>query len=436
MRSMKVTCAALAIAAIFLFATVVATIQGEEAEVAAGWFDQWFPGRSEPLSALRSFLFDGAVSAKTQRPASLFARRLVMPDEDFVTENDTALEGTRRTLALRARDLRYAVRDRVDLKKADFAYARLEGVSLVGAQLQGARFEGSNMRHVRLDIAQLQGAVFESLDLTDSGFRGANLQGATFHHVDLHGANLSGAGLQGGAINESSLLGADFRFSRLQGADFRRTALRATNFMASRMEGTDFREANLRGARFDGFAACRLTPAGDRLCEPANIWRSRGLAPEVFDHRAIRATAPTEDRSALVQEWLASIPKGPLRDEAARRLSAFVEPGDDDQFAVSRTLNRLDPERMAGWFADTICPKEGSPYTWGVIEYLSPQPRVLSASTGAWTGSDNVRTSPPYAAAVARSLLDKASSPDICPGLQDLSEDYRRSLQSKAVGGW
>ncbi|MBK1656754.1 hypothetical protein [Paracraurococcus ruber] len=60
--------------AVLLFSWGVATIPGEATELQG------------PLRPLRATLFDGPVDPVTQSPVSIFSRRLVVPDEDFVPE--------------------------------------------------------------------------------------------------------------------------------------------------------------------------------------------------------------------------------------------------------------------------------------------------------------------------------------------------------------
>lgn len=102
-------------AAVVVFSCGLATIPNEWLEAGG------------PLARPRALLFDGEVDRTTQRPSSPFSRRLVLPDEDFLTEAQKkawadAPEAARgdlpRTVVLRGRDLRSAVLDRADLRKA------------------------------------------------------------------------------------------------------------------------------------------------------------------------------------------------------------------------------------------------------------------------------------------------------------------------------
>ena len=108
-----------------------------------------------PLTRPRALLFDGALDRTTQRLSSPFSRRLVLPDEDFLTEAqkkawtdapETARRDLPRTVVLRGRDLRSAVLDRADLRKADLTGARLDRASLEAAKLGHASLNGAQMQ--------------------------------------------------------------------------------------------------------------------------------------------------------------------------------------------------------------------------------------------------------------------------------------------------
>ena len=103
---------------VLLFSWLLATVPDEPLDV-SGPVITW----------LRAALFDGAVDPVTQRLQSPFSRRLVLLDQDFLTDAqkkawddtpDNVRNDLPRTLVLRGRDLRNAVLDRADLRKADF----------------------------------------------------------------------------------------------------------------------------------------------------------------------------------------------------------------------------------------------------------------------------------------------------------------------------
>jgi len=120
-----------------------------------------------PLAVLRSKLFDGGVDFVTQREASLLSRKLVLSDEEFLTEAQKkawadATEAARyrlpRTLVLRGRNLRFARLERVDLRKADLTGSNLTGADLDEARLEHATLVFAVMDSASLSEAKLQGA--------------------------------------------------------------------------------------------------------------------------------------------------------------------------------------------------------------------------------------------------------------------------------------
>jgi hypothetical protein len=115
----------------------------------------------------------------------------VLNDQSFVVDPEK-LDKITVSRSFQDRDLRLAVLNRANLRKADFTGAQLQGALLDGAQLQGARLDGAQLQGASLDGARLQGA---SLD-------GAELQGASLHGAELQGASLDGARLQdAGLVN-------------------------------------------------------------------------------------------------------------------------------------------------------------------------------------------------------------------------------------------
>ena len=148
---------------------------------------------------MRRWLFDGAPDVR-QRPTSLFSRSLVLPDEDFVSEDDKAREEMLRTRVLRGRDLRFAVLDRADLRKADLTGARLQGASLRRAQMQGASLGRAQMQGASLDEAQMQGASLVEAQMQGASLDEAQLQGALLFQAQMQGASLVDAKMQGARL--------------------------------------------------------------------------------------------------------------------------------------------------------------------------------------------------------------------------------------------
>ncbi|MBM3522577.1 MAG: pentapeptide repeat-containing protein [Alphaproteobacteria bacterium] len=284
--------------AIAIIATFVATIPDEAIERRVGSIE-W-------VATLRSQIFSDGIDLVRGRPEGLFARRLVLNDQDFVDLSDAALAMTERTVVLRGRDLRLAVLDRTDLRKADFTAADLRGASLIGARLDAAsfgcardpaphdvddfaqrgrpgctriddaRFDGATAPRARFDWVSARRARFISADLAEAGFWRADLTLTDFTDAKLQGARMSEARIVGASFVESCAIGidlreasgfaarfnrADFRGARLgqadlalsawDDADLRGTELRLTYFAGSTLVGTDLRGAALGSRGLD-----------------------------------------------------------------------------------------------------------------------------------------------------------------------------------------
>jgi uncharacterized protein YjbI with pentapeptide repeats len=179
-------------------------------------------------------------------------RVLIVEDKDLVPD-----EGDKQnevSVALRDRDLRFALLSRSDLHLADLTnadlraaqmwrtrvdYAKLRGAQLQGALLKGAQLEGADLRN-----AQLQGA-----DLSNARLRNADLKGAQFlKKAQLQGADLKGAQLQGVDLSNAQLQGADLSNAQLQFADLSNAQLQFADLKDAKLQGADLSYAQLQGA--------------------------------------------------------------------------------------------------------------------------------------------------------------------------------------------
>lgn len=183
-RSLRKWAAGVAAGAlVVVFSVVVATVPGE-------WIDRTFAsveGVSAPVPyqglgnvtrnlppgarGRRAFwptavLFEGPVDDWTRQPSSLFARNLIVIDEDLT--RDAA--GREVRVSLRGRDLNNATFDGSDMRNVDFTDTSLKGASLIE----------TNLEYARLVRVRMQGA-----DLT-----AARLRGIEAHAVLLDGARL------------------------------------------------------------------------------------------------------------------------------------------------------------------------------------------------------------------------------------------------------
>jgi hypothetical protein len=105
-----------------------------------------------------AWLFEGRPDKTTGRAESWFSRNLIVIDNTgLVPESEH--EGQETTVALRGRDLRFAVFDRTDLRRADLFGADLRSASARETFLEYAQLEDARTQGADLAQAQLQGAV-------------------------------------------------------------------------------------------------------------------------------------------------------------------------------------------------------------------------------------------------------------------------------------
>ena len=260
------------------FAVFLATIPDEWADLG---------GRNLPL---RAALFGDLSSSDIgvdQQPATLFSRRLILPDQDFVSEDEKARAELLRTRVLRGRHLEHAVLDRADLRKADLTGAFLRGASLTRAQMQGASLDEAQMQGALLDGAQMQGAL---------------LQGADAGRLAL-GADAGRLARQGADAGRLAPR-RSCRALRLS-ADAGRLPRRGAACRAPHFDGAQCRARRSTGRRL---GACRRREPTRRTA----CWRATASARS----RPARPGGPTRacrrDRSwtQWVEGWLAEIPEG------------------------------------------------------------------------------------------------------------------------------
>jgi hypothetical protein len=105
--------------------------------------------------------------------------------------------------------VKWAVKERANLRSADLFGADLFGANLYGADLGSADLRSADLRGANLGSANLGSANLCCADLRSADLRSANLRFANLRSVNLRFANLYGANL--GSVN--------LRFANLYGAD-------------------------------------------------------------------------------------------------------------------------------------------------------------------------------------------------------------------------
>lgn len=270
----------------------------------------------EPIvAAIRRALFDGPEDQFTRRPTSLFARSLHLRDERFVPARDDDVAAVPRTLILIGRDLRRAVLDHADLRKAEFTGSNLAGASLRHARLDQARFTNAWMPGATLDRATLRDASLHGARLQGARLEGAELQRATLDDAVLDGASLRRATLRGASAIAARGIAAGFEEANLAAADLRDAVLPAASFSRADMRGAVLSGAELSGADFGGARVDGIDLARARL------WRTRG--PD----RAISGMEATIEHPQSIEAPPYGTPTPP------------APPGQDD--AVAARLARL-----------------------------------------------------------------------------------------------
>src|SRR5436190_1580931 len=213
---------------VLTFSIYLATFPGE-------WMKTNLPGWS-----LQTLLFEGRVDPLSGRPTSLFSNRLVLSNQSFDPDK---LEKIGVTRSFRGRDLRSAVLNLIDLRKADFTGAHLQGAFLGYAQLEGTSFRYADLQGADLNGAQLQGASFWYARLQGAYLYQANLQGAFLVSARLQGASLVGAQLQGADLRHAELDRALLGNAQLQGASLFKAYLQEIRGIPN-VDLTDLRNIN------------------------------------------------------------------------------------------------------------------------------------------------------------------------------------------------
>jgi len=133
---------------------------------------------------------------------------------------------------------------------ANFQYAQMMRVNLMGADLTRANFCDSDLTGANFKKANLTRAKLSRARLVDASMMAANLSEADLSYSDLTGANLSGANLCGADLSFTNLTRANLKGADLRGANLWGTNLSEASLMGANLERVDFRDAKLNGADF------------------------------------------------------------------------------------------------------------------------------------------------------------------------------------------
>ena len=351
---------------VVIFSTYLATFPGE-------WMKTNLPGWS-----LQTLLFEGRVDPLSGRPTSLFSNRLVLSNQSFDPDK---LEKIGVTRSFRGRDLRSAVLNLIDLRKADFTGAHLQGAFLGYAQLEGTSFRYADLQGADLNGAQLQGASFWYARLQGAYLYQANLQGAFLVSARLQGASLVGAQLQGADLRAADLEGASLPYANLQGASLGYARLQRAELDRAQLQGASLFKAYLQEIR--GIPNVDLT-----------------------DLRNINAT-PISRSDAT-----------PIGRSDGDRRSPVLDPAFWDVARSSQLTGEKGQSKRVEFLVSLACSKDSAPHVArGLIRIRS------SFSTGTEvSGPPSTEEDPLEQQLFADGLQKRKSDPTACQGLIGLTD--------------
>ena len=324
------------------------------------------------VSLLHDFLFEGEPDV-AGRTSSWFSNRIVLPDQTFVDPDK--IDKIEVSHSFEGRDLRRAILNRSDLRKANFTGALLSGASFLGADLRNA-FLGCPRaeKEPKLDsCAQLQEAQFELGNLKGAILVGAQLQGANFVTAQLASADLSNAKLQAADFSQAKLQGAYFLGAKLQAAKLVNADLEATyffladaqgaDFTAAKLQGASFSHAKLQGAIFDGAEVDGSTFVSARMSHVSpNLKNSLVYFGDCDTDTMPWTGSPDANFTAWVDKALAGVPEHLLR-EAKDRLSSRINVPENrfEQICRDARYNLPNEEEVANFLGNLTCSRISAP---------------------------------------------------------------------------
>lgn len=309
------------------------------------------------MFGLTAWLFEGAPDPVTGRPASWWARNIVLTDVDLVPEKKFSRGEV--SISLRGRDLRYAVLDRTDLHRGDFTGVDLRGASLRETRLEQAKFCHplktrsricSNFEGADLTEANLQGVDFESANLQGAQLALVKLEGAVFRNAELEGANLTSASLRGADLSLANLKGAKLSYAKLQSANLTEAELQEADLLEADLQGARLQDAQLEGANLAS-ANLRAAEFSSARLSGADLSKAKleGADLRQADLRGANLVSASMKGSDLrfVQLWGATHP-GPSSnlDLADLRGASFEELTDDDREEFKEIAESIEDEAL------------------------------------------------------------------------------------------
>jgi serine/threonine-protein kinase len=103
----------------------------------------------------------------------------------------------------------------IKLPKFIFRYSKLQGATLLSANLSQTNFYGANLVNANLKEAKLIQAYFAKTNLQNADLKGANLTGADLTNANLQDADLCGANLRNAKLNQKQLQSAKVNWTTI-----------------------------------------------------------------------------------------------------------------------------------------------------------------------------------------------------------------------------
>ncbi|GAA4624368.1 hypothetical protein GCM10023196_024220 [Actinoallomurus vinaceus] len=163
-----------------------------------------------------------------------------------------------------------------------------ENVALVGAHLdfRGADLRGLELHRADFTEATLEGVSFVDCMINHADFTESSIVGAKFVNVEMIGADLFRVSGEGASFVDAWLSGTEAEFADLRSADFRNAFLGGVSFVKSDLTGADLRGAKAEHTLFTNckIADLRLTGLSGTVVGPSLVGSDTELADELLQN--------------------------------------------------------------------------------------------------------------------------------------------------------
>jgi uncharacterized protein YjbI with pentapeptide repeats len=157
-----------------------------------------------------------------------------------------------------------------------------ENAALMGAYLdfRGADLRGLELHRADFTEATLEGVSFVDCMLNRANFTESSIVGAKFVNVEMMGADLFRASGEGVSFVDAWLSGTEAEFADLRSGDFRNAFLGGVSFVKSDLTGADLRDAKAERTLFTNckIADLRLTGLSGTVVGPSLVGSGTELA--------------------------------------------------------------------------------------------------------------------------------------------------------------